>query len=114
MTDFALDAAGDLIIPPMLVTGKASVRQSIQIRLAFFKGEWFLDQIPGMPYFQQIFPGKTKNGTADVDAIVKNEILSTENVLQLTSFSSSLVDRKYSATFTADTTFGEVTDTWQA
>lgn len=32
----------------------AEIRQKIAVRLRFFRGEWFLDQNIGMPYFQNI------------------------------------------------------------
>lgn len=62
--DLALDSTGDLDITTdgdiYLTTGTDAVRQDLQIRLAFFQGEWFMDTRIGLPYFQQILGQKPR------------------------------------------------------
>jgi hypothetical protein len=41
-----------------LIDGPEEVAQAIRSRLLFFKGEWFLDQREGTPYYQEILGKK--------------------------------------------------------
>lgn len=38
-----------------LIEGADEIAQKLRVRYQFFKGEWFLDQRVGVPYFQTIF-----------------------------------------------------------
>ena len=49
--DWDLDFTGGNIT---MLSGVEEIRQKAKIRLQFFKGEWFLDQRVGLPYFQEI------------------------------------------------------------
>lgn len=73
--------AGDL----QLVTKADAVRQHLKQRLWLFLGEWFLDTTKGVPYYQFIL---VKNPNLDlVEATLKQMILQTPGVLELTDFS---------------------------
>lgn len=57
--DLKLDTTGDLELSAdvdlVLVTGAAAVAQNWAIRLRTFLGEWFLNLLEGMPFYQAIF-----------------------------------------------------------
>lgn len=84
------------------------VAQSVRSRLLFYQGEWFLDLTAGVPYFQQIFQKPAQIATAE--SALKSEILKTEGLNSLTSFSSSFdrQTRQLSVSFTANTIYGEI------
>ena len=57
MTDFLINECGDLDYTEgklTVVTGVDAIRQRWLIYIRTFLGEWFLDQLIGVPYFQQI------------------------------------------------------------
>lgn len=61
-----------------------SIRQSLKQRLLLFFGEWFLDTEKGVPYYQFIL---VKNPNLDVvQALLKDAVLGTPGVLELTAF----------------------------
>lgn len=84
--DLLLDADGDLIVENgdlLLVRGIEAIRQDAWCRLRFFRGEWFLDTLAGVEYFQRIF-----KKPADVDSardIFQREILATPGVTEVVS-----------------------------
>jgi hypothetical protein len=43
--------AGNLVVS----SGHDAVRQAVNYRLLFFRGEWFMDENEGMPYWSDIF-----------------------------------------------------------
>lgn len=115
MRDIALDPlTHDLAIPMAEVTEDDALRQSLLIRLGFFKGEWFLDTDAGVPYFQELFANKQRKRQAAADAILKDAILSTPGVRRLLAYSSELgADRELLVEFTVLSEFGEVEVEWQ-
>lgn len=73
------------------------VRQRLFVRLRTFINTWFLNLDYGVDYFGSVFgKGRTK---AAVDAIMRLEIEKEKYVEAITSFSSSLVGRKYTLRF---------------
>jgi hypothetical protein len=95
---------GDLV----LVDGKDAIEQHLRIRLKTFKGEWFLDQRVGVPYFQNIFI-RAPN-LAVVNAIYRKAILSTPGVTGVDSLLVSLDrgTRHLSVSFAAQTADGVI------
>lgn len=67
-----------------LVSGIDAVKQSLKQRMQMFRGEWFLDQESGIPFFQTIFQKTTKPEV--IAGILQNEIQTTPGVLELLSF----------------------------
>lgn len=114
MSDIRLDPeTHDLALPLAGVAEQDAVRQALDIRLSFFRGEWFLDTTAGIPYFQTVFKQKLAAGLGPVDAIFKDAILGTPGVLRLLEFSSRLgADRKLEISFTVMTVFGELEVEW--
>ena len=91
--DLALTDAKNL---RMTTTNGEYVAQKIETTLSFFYGEWFLNYVLGIPYFQDIF---VKNPDINlVNTIFRNAIINIEEVEEIikfeTEFDTSL--RQYS------------------
>lgn len=84
------------------------VAQKVKTKLLFYQGEWFLDITVGVPYFQQVFVKPALIGT--IESLIKSQIINTEGVSRLTSFSSNFdrSTRKMSVSFSALTIYGEI------
>jgi len=57
ITDFGLDDDGDEFADEtgLAMTGDLDgIRQQVMLRLGFFKGEWFLDEERGVPWYEEI------------------------------------------------------------
>ena len=60
--------------------------QKLKIKLLLFKGEWFLDENYGIPYFEQIFiKGVDLN---EIDDTFRDAIANEDGVIDLLSYSS--------------------------
>jgi len=84
MSDFKLDGFGELDLSTndlQLVDGSDAIAQHLLIRLRLFKGEWFLDQRIGIPYYESILK-KSPNLIA-VKGIFSRAITSTPGVNSL-------------------------------
>lgn len=84
--DLFLREDGNLAV----VTGAEAVGQHGRQRLKSYRGEWFLDVTAGMPWLDQIF-GKRYN-PALAEAVAKAELLGTDGIVAITSFSVSFLD----------------------
>lgn len=69
----------------VLVRDASAVGQHVRQRLMTFQGEWFLDTTAGVPWLAQIM-GKDYD-PALAEAVVKAEILNTDAVTEITTFS---------------------------
>ena len=89
--------------------GVYAVAQAIKTRLLLLKKEWWEDLEDGLPLFQDIL-GKqgTKDNLYITDTLIKERIIGTPNVLNITDFSSTYENRKYSFSCTVNTKFGEL------
>lgn len=50
--------AGDLALKngsPYFIEGPDYIRQKLSVRFRFFLGEWFLNQLEGVPFFRDVF-----------------------------------------------------------
>jgi len=81
--DLYLDSSGNLAV----VRDAHAVGQHVRQRLKTFSQEWFLDNAAGLPWLDQLL-GK-RYDPALAEAIVKAEILDTDGVTEITSFSVS-------------------------
>ena len=106
--DFTDPNFGDLQMTPqgqlVLVTGQEEIKQHSAQRLRTFFGEWFLDVLIGIPYFDQIF--EKRQNVNDIDAIFINEILSTPGIIRLLEFDLDIPDlasRRLELSYTAQT-----------
>ena len=86
----AIDQATcDLVVTDTLhlVYDAEAVGQHVRQRLMTFLGEWFLDKRVGVPWLHRILGNKFDPDLAE--SVVKAEILKTDGVTQITSFSVS-------------------------
>ena len=79
--DLKLDANHDLLLENsdlVLTTEEENIIQLLDIRLQFFKGEWFLDILAGIPYIDEVLIKGANIET--VKAIFIKEILASDGV----------------------------------
>ena len=67
-----------------------AVGQHVRQRLQTFLGEWFLDTGVGVPWLDQLLGRKYDPALAE--AVVKAEILKTDGVREINSFSVSFLE----------------------
>lgn len=109
LKDLALTKNGDLYIGPdgdfRIID---SVRQALQIKLRWLKGEWVFNNAMGTPYLQEIFQ-KNPNLTL-IEKILKEQILSVNGVHEIVSFelSTDTKSRILSCKFEVNSTEGEI------
>lgn len=101
--DIYLDASGNLA----MVTDAEAVGQHARQRLQTFQGEWFLDTACGVPWLSQIL-GRNYD-PALAEAVVKAELLNTDGVTEITSFSVSF-DRASRGLFIRSVEVGTIYD----
>lgn len=111
MNSYALDSNNELLLDGTRiarVVDGAQVVQAVRSRLLFYLGEWLLDTTAGVPYTQQIFV-KPAN-LPRVESLLKTEILQTDGVAELISFSLVFdrTTRQVSVQFRARTTFDTI------
>ena len=111
---FALNTANDIFSEKgriKRVVGSAQVVQNVRTRLLTYLGECFLDKTRGVPYFEKIFVKPTNLST--VETILKNVILRTPGILELTYFEMSFTtsNRFLSVSFGANTIDGDAIET---
>jgi len=109
VTDFGL-TDGDMYADALglAMTGDApGIRQQVQLRLGFFRGEWFLDDDRGIPWFDRIL---IKNpDLVDAQDIFRTAILSVRGVLDVQYLNLSYTGRRQAALdFKASTDLGEL------
>jgi len=107
--DLKLDNNGDLDIvnyDAVIIDDLDQIVQNCAIRLRFFLGEWFLNIQAGIPYYQDFFI-KAPNQIR-VESVLKQEILDTVGITELTSFDSDFSSslRKFSVSFSAESEEG--------
>ena len=114
MSDLYLDpSTGDIALignSPVLIKDTLSlVRQRIEVRLNTFLGEWFYNSEVGIPYYEQILTQRYDKTI--VDSILRSEVLETKDVIEVTSFETTLdkATRKLNFYIEATTTQGSVT-----
>ena len=73
-----------------VVRDTEAVGHHVRHRLKTFEGEWFLDVNAGVPWLTDIFAKKYDPALAE--SVVKGEIMNTDGVTEITSF-SVLFDR---------------------
>ena len=107
MSSIKIDITNDIQIDNnnlTLITGRDEISQVLRQRLKVFLGEWFLDAREGIDYFGDVL--KKAPNPGQVDALFKNEILSSPGVTELIEFELDLVGRQLNLKFTARTEDG--------
>lgn len=89
--------------------GTQAVAQAIYTSLRLLQGEFWEDISQGLPLFQHILG---QSGTPEhlhaADALVQEQILNVQGVTEITSFSSSYVNRSYTVSYTVQSQYGTV------
>ena len=85
-----------------------TVGQRLKIRLQTFLGEWFINTVYGVPYWQRLL-GVKQTSKAAADLIFQQQILAEDGVKEIVTFTSTFVNRKYSLVFSVRVVTGEVT-----
>lgn len=91
--DLLLDENGDLKISygDLQLTGdENTVKQRIKLALLTFKGEWFLNEDLGIPYYQEILG--QKNSLDSIKSIFIDAIQRIDGVKELQSLNIKLDD----------------------
>ncbi|KVE23797.1 hypothetical protein WS67_21445 [Burkholderia singularis] len=102
--DYAFGAG----VADFLMNTPETVAQAVLTRLRLIQGEWFLDVTAGMPWATDVL-GKYTDGTADT--AIRQCILGTQGVTELTNYSSSIdpQTRALKVTATINTFYGTTT-----
>ena len=98
------------------LSGQSAVAQAVKTKLRLLTGEWWEDTEDGLPLFQRILLTRgTEDGLALVDLIVKDRIMDTPHVRQVTSYQSRFdrEKRQYSADIVIDTEYGRTFLTYE-
>lgn len=104
------DADGDYVLggaAAFLVNSPEAVAQAVCTRLRLIQGEWFLDKTAGMPWKQVL----GKNTQATADSAIKQCILGTQGVVEISDYSSEFDadTRALAVTATINTIYGSTT-----
>lgn len=88
------------------VNSPEAVGQAVLTRLRLWRGEWFVDITDGTPWNEQIL-GKRQRGR-NYDAVIKQRILGTEGVTEITQYTSTYdgETRNVSINATINTVYG--------
>jgi hypothetical protein len=106
-----LDANGDYTFghsqDDFYVDQPEAVAQAVQTGLRLFQGEWFTNTSAGVPWRQSILGKYSQNA---YDLILKAQILNTQGVKTIDSYSSSVDEttRLPTVTATIDTIYGSI------
>ena len=104
--DLAVDGRGNLVIEQ----GLEAVRQRVLQRLHFVRGEWFLSESDGVPYYQDIFGQPYGEGlAARVIASEVSNVAGVDNVEVVSSFLDSAGRRLLHLVLRVETSFGPLT-----
>lgn len=87
------------IYPDKFVYDINAIRVNLFSRLSLIKGEYMQNVSLGIPL------GAAKD---EIDLNVQNTVLSTVGVLGISSFRSTIVNKVYKCTFTANTIYGSL------
>ncbi len=113
MASFKLTEDGDLDLSTnniQIIGGDDAIVQNLKTRLQFFLGEWFLNQLIGIPYWTDVFI-KDPSLTA-IRSFYRQTILTTPGIASLTRFELDFdrAARKLLPDFTAVKDDGETLD----
>lgn len=89
-----------------LVEDLEAIGQHLRVRLRWIRGEWFLDQRTGVPYFDEVFVKGTARSR--IESRLRATILGTPGIVSLVSLALTVdtATRAASLAFTARTSTG--------
>lgn len=96
-----------------LINSPETVAQAVKTRFELWYGQWFLDTTDGTPWIQSVL-GKQK--PAVYNLAIRQRILETQGVNQITDFTSIIntSSRRVIFTATINTIYGQTTVTSEA
>jgi len=102
--DILLDDDGDIVLERGEVVwldadDPRAIVQAIRHRLTIFRGEWYLDQRIGFPWFQEVL-GR-KGALVRAQDLVRQTILDVAGVREVLSVEARMVDRHLAMDWTA-------------
>lgn len=102
----SFDENGDYSINSFIDKSAATI-QAVSTRLRLFRGEWFLNILSGVPYYQDIL-GKNKR-LDQIETDLRDTILQTEGVEKLTKFDLDYTsnNRKLALDFSGTTIYDD-------
>lgn len=106
-TDDENPIAGDLRLVDgqlVLASGRAAIAQDLQVRLRWFRGEWFSDRRMGVPWFQRLLGLPVEDLV--IERVLRRAILDTAGVASIETFSLARSERSVSIDFAVRTTAG--------
>jgi len=112
MIDIALDTSTrDVYLTDYdltLIAGVDVIAQRLGIALRLFRGEWFIKENDGVPYYQEALVSAPKRTL--VEAVLRLAILSTPGVESLKSFQTTYypAERRMTVVFTVLSEEGEI------
>lgn len=86
MSDIKLDNTGDIVFEHgdlAFVEDDDAIRQHLLVRLRFFRGEWFLNVLEGMPYFERVLAKGVP--LAAIEVLFRKVIIETPGVTGVTN-----------------------------
>lgn len=86
--DILLDNDGDIALKNADIVLTESISQKIIIRLRWFLNEWKFNRSFGIPYYDEIFV--KQYDIDDVKQILEEEILSVDEVTEISSLEASV------------------------
>lgn len=102
--DIQLDSNGHILLTTnglSIVNDRALlVAQRLSLRLRTYLGEWFLDTTMGIDWFADVLLKNVSKQT--VDSILQNELVKDRFVVKIKTFSSSVVNRNYTCSFSVE------------
>lgn len=110
--DLKLDETiGDILVEGTdlaLVAGVAEVAQHLRVGLALFRGDWYLDEQSGVPYYQQILISAPN--TRAIETVFRQSILSDDDITGLPVFEMDIDrrGRQLAVRFVAESEIGDV------
>jgi hypothetical protein len=112
--DIALDADGDILLDEEglhFISGIEAVAQAIRFRLLMFRGEWFLNQDIGVPYFEELIGDASKQAgvKSRARAAFAAAILDAPGVTSILQLDVDInsATRRMTVTWQARATFGD-------
>ncbi len=99
-------AAPDNDIQFATVTGIQEVRQRIQERLRYWRGEWFLNSAEGLPYLTDLLGSRLDEGL--VHTVIREQVLDVADVTGVSNIEITESNRVFTISLDVATIFGSV------
>jgi len=114
MKNIGLDNDNNLVINNgvlSIISGAEEYRQAVRSALLTFQGEWFLNPLLGVPYYQQIYDKFLERSA--LRSIFSSQIKSVQGTTGVGSITFELdtSNRELTVNFTVQSIYGQFSDT---